>query len=92
MLKPFIDVILLAIHFLEIALFVWIILGLLVHFEVINARQPLIARIRHFLDSVFNPLLAPIRKRLPHFGGFDLSPVALILLLFFIQRALVHWF
>jgi YggT family protein len=34
------------------------------------------------------PVLRPIRKILPNFGGLDLSPVVLILLLYFLQSLL----
>ena len=33
------------------------------------------------LDSLVNPWLRPIRRRLPMVGGFDLSPLALLVLL-----------
>ena len=35
-----------------------------------------------------NPLLNPIRRFLPNLGGLDVSPIVLILLLFFIQDSL----
>lgn len=92
MLNPFIEVISMAIHLLEMALFVWIILGLLIHFDVINAYQPIVARVRQGLDKLFNPMLRPIRNFLPDFGGLDLSPIILILAFRFIDSALFHWF
>lgn len=91
MLNPFIEVISMAIGFLETALLVWIILGLLIHFDVINAHQPLVARIRGALDKLFTPMLAPIRRFMPNLGGVDLSPLVLILAFRFVQSALVHW-
>jgi YggT family protein len=33
------------------------------------------------LDAVTEPLLAPLRRRLPGFGGLDLSPMLAILLI-----------
>jgi YggT family protein len=35
--------------------------------------------------------LRPIRRILPNFGGLDISPVVLILLLGFLQRLLVEY-
>jgi YggT family protein len=35
-----------------------------------------------------NPLLNPIRRVLPNLGGLDISPIVLILILFFIQDSL----
>ncbi len=90
MLNALVDVILLAINFIETALFIWIILNLLIQFNILNTHQELVVRIRFFLDSVFNPLLRPIRRYVPAVGGFDLSPIALILMLYFIKRFIIH--
>lgn len=37
--------------------------------------------VRNFLDRVVEPMLSPIRKILPSLGGFDFSPVVLLLLI-----------
>ena len=92
MLNPFIDIISMAIGLIELALFIWIIMSLLIQFDVINKHQPLVARMYDFLGRVLNPLLAPIRRYVPSIGGFDLSPIVLIFDLRFIDSALFHWF
>ncbi len=92
MLNPFIELISMGIGLVEMALFIWIIMSLLIQFDVVNAHQPLIARVNDFLQRVLNPLLAPIRRYVPTVGGFDLSPIVLILALRFIDSALFHWF
>jgi YggT family protein len=33
------------------------------------------------LDEVTNPILRPLRRRLPAFGGLDLSPLVAVLLI-----------
>jgi YggT family protein len=44
-----------------------------------------------FLHSATEPVLYPIRKRLPlFFGGFDFSPVLVIMAIFFIQTFFVQ--
>ncbi len=42
------------------------------------------------LSSLTDPLLRPVRRWLPPMGGFDLSPVAVILFLIILQYALAH--
>ena len=37
--------------------------------------------IREALGRILNPLYAPIRRILPAMGGFDLSPIILLLLI-----------
>jgi YggT family protein len=44
-----------------------------------------------FLHSATEPILYPIRRRLPlFFGGFDFSPVLVIMAIFFIQTFFVQ--
>ena len=44
-----------------------------------------------FLHSATEPVLYPIRRRLPlFFGGFDFSPVLVIMAIFFIQTFFVQ--
>jgi len=44
-----------------------------------------------FLTNVTEPVLYPIRRRLPvNFGGFDFSPVLLILAIIFVQSFVVQ--
>ena len=77
-----------------ITLYIWIliasaILSWLVAFNVVNARNPVVANIGEFLYRITEPALRPIRALLPNLGGIDISPVILILLLLFLQRIIV---
>ncbi len=51
------------------AVFSW-----LVAFNVINTRNNVVGMIGDFLYKVTEPVLAPIRRRMPNLGGIDLSP------------------
>ncbi len=42
-----------------------------------------------FLYRVTEPILAPIRYRMPDLGGFDLSPIIVYLIILFLQEFLV---
>ncbi len=44
---------------------------------------------RAFLDRIILPLLRPIRRHLPPLGGFDFSPLVLILLIQVLAQALI---
>jgi YggT family protein len=46
--------------------------------------------VRRTIDSILNPLLTPIRKVVPAFGGFDFSPVILILLIQVVETLLIR--
>jgi YggT family protein len=44
----------------------------------------------YFLAQLVDPLLRPIRRVLPHMGGVDLSPIALLLLIQIAEIVLHH--
>jgi YggT family protein len=74
-------------------LYMWVliasaILSWLVAFNVINTRNRVVYAIGDFLYRITEPVLRPIRRFLPNFGGVDLSPVVLILLLIFLRNLL----
>jgi YggT family protein len=41
------------------------------------------------LSSITDPVLRPLRARIPPIGGIDLTPIIVILILMFMQNALV---
>ena len=62
------------------------ILSWLIAFNVVNERNPIVAQIGDFLYRVTEPALRPIRRILPNLGGIDISPIILILGLFFLRN------
>ena len=80
-----------------ISIYVWIViaqivLGWLIQFGIVNARQPFVAQVGEFLWKVTEPALAPIRRRLPDLGGIDISPMVLIIALYFIRMLVFEMF
>ena len=65
-----------------------IILSWLIAFNVLNTYNRFVGMILYATQRLTNPLLNPIRRFLPNLGGLDISPIVLILLLFFIQDSL----
>jgi YggT family protein len=68
------------------------ILSWLVAFNVVNVRNPIVAQIGDFLFRITEPALRPIRNLLPNLGGIDISPIILILGLFFLRNLLFEIF
>jgi len=68
------------------------VLSWLIAFNVVNTRNQAVAIIAETLWRLTEPVLAPIRRFLPNFGGLDLSPVVLILLLYFLRMLLFELF
>ncbi len=80
-----------------ISLYIWVIvigvvLTWLVHFRVINTSNQFVYRVGEFVFRVTEPVLRPIRNRLPSLGGIDISPILLIIALLFIRSLIFEYF
>lgn len=62
------------------------ILSWLLAFNILDARNQFVRTIADFLYRMTEPLFRPIRRILPNFGGLDLSPLVVLLIIFFIQQ------
>ena len=70
-------------------LIVYVIITLLVQFEIVNRNNRIIDIILRGLIALHEPLLIKIRKYIPFIGGMDFSPVIVILLLSFLRNLLI---
>jgi YggT family protein len=66
------------------------ILSWLIAFNVVNTRNQFVSSVGEFLYRITEPVLAPIRSVMPNFGGLDISPIILILIIYFIQRIIEY--
>ncbi len=87
-LDPLISVLRIALN-----LYVWLViisavLSWLVHFGVVNTRNQVVNMIGEFLWRITEPALRPIRRFMPNLGGIDISPIILILIIYFLDRVL----
>jgi YggT family protein len=78
-----------------ISIYTWIVIASAIFswlyaFNVVNPRNQFVAMIGSALYKLTEPALRPIRNILPDLGGLDLSPLVLLLGLFFIQRLIVN--
>jgi len=76
-----------------VTLYIWLlilaaVMSWLISFNVINTRNRLVYTVADFLYRVTEPALRPIRRYIPSLGGIDISPVVLILALWFIRDLL----
>jgi len=90
-MRAILDVILLILN-----LYVWIIiisavLSWLIAFNVVNMRNQFVATIANFFYQVTEPLLGPIRRNIPSLGAIDISPIILLIAIFFLQRVIVYY-
>lgn len=69
-----------------LSLYTWAVIlsavfSMLVGFNVLDTRNRMVWTIGDFLYRLTEPALRPIRRFLPNFGGIDISPIILILIL-----------
>ncbi len=66
-----------------------VIFSWLVAFNVINPHNQFVSTVWRALDAMTEPVLRPIRRMLPDMGGLDLSPLVLLLGIYFIQSVVI---
>ena len=66
------------------AIFSW-----LYAFNVVNSKNQFVGSIGNMLYRLTEPALRPIRRFIPDLGGIDISPIILLLILFFFRQFLL---
>ena len=62
----------------------------LIAFGVVDSRNRLVWTIADFLYRITEPALRQIRRFMPNFGGIDLSPLVLLLIVWVAQSLLAR--
>ena len=87
-LLPLLSVVDLALHLYTWAIIISVVLSWLVAFNVINTYNRFVHMVMSSLNQVVEPALRRIRQFLPIFGGLDLSPIVLLLAIYFLRQVL----
>ncbi|SDR28632.1 YggT family protein [Pseudovibrio sp. Tun.PSC04-5.I4] len=82
--------------FIILDLYQWVIIGNVIFswlyaFNIVNTSNQFIATIGQTLHNLTEPLLRPIRRFLPSMGGLDLSPIILLIGLFFLKSVIARY-
>ncbi len=78
---------------LALNLYTWVLIGSAIFswlfaFNVINSSNQFVNAIGTFLYNVTEPVLRPIRRVMPNLGGIDISPIIVLLIIFFLRSLL----
>lgn len=90
-MKAIIDIINVALNVYWWVIIISAVLSWLIAFNVVNYRNQVVAQIDQTLRALTEPVLGPIRRRMPNTGGVDLSPVVVIFGIIFIQMLLAYY-
>jgi YggT family protein len=84
-MQSFLSLVDIILNFYVWLLVIWVILGWLVSFDVVNTRNRFVYLVSDFLFRITEPVLRPIRRVVPNISGIDISPIILILGIWFIR-------
>jgi YggT family protein len=84
-LGPFLQVLLMVIDLYIWVIIISVILSWLVSFNVVNTQNRFVYMVGDLTYRLTEPALGRIRRLMPNLGGLDISPIVLIIGLFFIQ-------
>lgn len=90
-MKAVIDIIIIALNLYWWVIIISAVLSWLIAFNVVNYRNQIVAQIDTTLRALTEPVLAPIRRRMPNLGVVDISPIVLLLGIIFIQMLLAYY-
>lgn len=79
-----------------LGLYAWMIiayaiLSWLIAFNVVNTRNQFVYMVGDFLYRITEPVTRPVRRALPNLGGIDISPIVVLLAIFFIRNLLAEY-
>ncbi len=90
-MRALLDVIMLVLQLYWYIVLVMIIMSWLISFNVVNTRNQFVSQVWRILNQLTEPVLRPIRRRLPNFSGLDLSPLVLFIIIYFIQQIILRY-
>ena len=65
-----------------------VIISWLIAFNVLNTSNRFVYSVLDFTYRLTDPILIKIRRFLPNLGAFDISPIILLLLIWFIEMCM----
>ena len=65
-----------------------VVMSWLIAFNIINNHNNIVRQVSHALYRLTEPVLGPIRRLLPDLGGLDISPIIVLIAIWFIRNLL----
>ena len=76
-----------------LGLYMWVVIlsvamSWLYSFNMVNTNNRFVYAVGYFTHRLTEPALAPIRRFIPNLGAIDISPLVLLLAVFFLRRVI----
>lgn len=68
------------------------VMSWLITFNVINTHNQFVGQLWMVLDRITEPLYRPFRRIMPDFGGIDLTPMIVLILIIIIDGPVLSYF
>ena len=85
------DVIRMVLSLVTWVIIIQAVLSWLIAFNVLSVQNPTVRAIWSGLERLTEPVYRPIRNLLPPMQGFDLTPLIVLLIIFFIQQLILRY-
>jgi YggT family protein len=90
MLNPIAALLIQVLEFYKWVVIAAVIASWLAAFNAINPNNQFVRAILRLLIALTEPVFRPIRKLIPPMGGFDLSPLIVFVIIWFLQYT-IEW-
>lgn len=90
-MRAILDVVLLILNLYTWVIIISAVLSWLIAFNVLNYSNNLVRSIWSTLQALTEPLLRPIRNVMPNMGAIDISPIVLLIGIFFLERVIIYY-
>ena len=90
-MRAILDVIMVILNMYTYIIIASAIFSWLFAFNVVNSGNQFVSMIGNFLYQATEPLLRPIRRIMPNLGTIDISPIILLLGIFFLQSVITRY-
>ena len=67
------------------------VMSWLIAFNVINTHNDFVAQLWMMLDRITEPLYRPFRRIMPDFGGLDLTPMVVLILIIILDGPVLNY-
>ena len=84
-----IDIMAIVLQVLSWIIIISAVMSWLIAFNVINTHNAFVAQLWIVLERITEPIYRPFRKIMPDFGGIDLTPMLVLILIWIAQGAVL---
>ena len=90
-MRAILDIILLLLSLYWWIVIIAVIFSWLFAFNVINHTNQFVQMVWRFVYQLTEPVFQRIRQVIPAFGGIDLSPIVVLVGIFFLERVIYYY-